>query len=50
MTTSEVKEMMDSVKRRLAKLDEEETYLRFSLEGMEQLIEDIDCREAEMQG
>ena len=37
----ELKDAIDGIEKRLEKLDEEETYLKYSLKHLEQLFKDV---------
>ncbi len=45
----QIKEMKDDIELRLQKMETEESYLRFSLGQMKQLIEDIESGKVELQ-
>ncbi len=49
MTVGEIKVMMVSISHRLDRLQEEENYLRYSYNDMEQLLKDVESGKVELQ-
>ncbi len=49
MTIDRINDMMNSIESRLIKLEEEETYLRYSYGEMEQLLKDVKNGKVELQ-
>ncbi len=49
MNVGRIKEMMVSIEKRLERLEEEETYLRYSHGDMEQLLKDVESGKVELQ-